>query len=165
MWKYVIRAYWMVRSSSRGSDVVLLLKGKSIRRTHKAFSADFFHRFRKILISLTMNTMRLGVWSFSICDFRSKMVKCGHFGRVTTKNFQFLLIPAPSVTRAASVKTSAWSCTGGNVCIRLEAGEKASGGWMAMRWRIYMWPGKISSLNRELKISEDASFAEGLVCW
>lgn len=48
---------------------------------HKAFPADFF--------SLTKNTI-----SFSICDFRCKMVKYGHFGQVPTKNFQFLLIPA-----------------------------------------------------------------------
>lgn len=159
MWKYVTRAYWTVRSGNSGSDVVPLLKGKSICRTHRAFSADFFHRFRKILISLTKNTI-----CDSICDFRSKMVKYGHFGQATMRNFQFLSIPAPSVTRAPSVKISAWWCAGGNVCLRVEAGEKASAGRTAMRWRIYIWPGKISGLNRELKISEDASFAEGLVC-
>lgn len=48
--------------SSSGSDVVLLLKGKSIGRTHKTFSADFFHRFWEILISLKNLFWQILTW-------------------------------------------------------------------------------------------------------
>lgn len=120
------------------------LKQQQVRRSAAAKTkvnlqnvSSIFCRFfpavsGKTFISLTENTTQLSVWSFLICDFRSKTVKYNHLSfKVTTKNLLLTL-------RDTSVYCQ-------DLCLIVHwqqrvhlfgSGWKESGGWMVIRWRI-----------------------------